>query len=162
MRSVGRIAVMLTALLAVAPAGAVLPGEVLADPALEARARSLSTEIRCLICQNQNIDESDADLARDLRLLIRERLTAGDSDEATVAFLVARYGEFVLLRPRFSASTVLLWGAPVLFLLLGGAMAFSVVRRRAQSQPAAAALSADETRRVEALLADMDRREGKP
>jgi cytochrome c-type biogenesis protein CcmH len=93
-----------------ASALAVQPDEILKNPALEARARALSTGVRCLVCQNQSIDDSDAPLARDLRLLIRERLVAGDSDEKVLGFIVDRYGEFVLLRPRFEAKTILLWG----------------------------------------------------
>ena len=96
------------------------PDEVLSDPALEARARALSRELRCMVCQNQSIDDSDAPLARDLRLLVRERLTAGDSDAKVIDFLTARYGEFVLLKPRFSAGTALLWLAPLIALLVGG------------------------------------------
>src|SRR5258708_2165283 len=94
------------------PAVALGPDEVLSDPALEARARSLSKELRCMVCQNQSIDDSDAPLARDLRILVRERLQAGESDQQVINFLVARYGEFVLLRPRFSWPTPLLWPAP--------------------------------------------------
>jgi cytochrome c-type biogenesis protein CcmH len=103
--------------LAALPAHAVQPDEVLQDPALEARARTISEGLRCLVCQNQSIDDSDAPLAKDLRLLVRERLTAGDSDQAIVDFIVARYGEFVLLSPRFEAHTLLLWFAtPAVFL----------------------------------------------
>jgi cytochrome c-type biogenesis protein CcmH len=96
------------------PAAAVNPDEVLDDPALEARARELSLDLRCLVCQNQSIDDSNAELARDLRLLVRERLVAGDSDEDVIDYVVSRYGEFVLLTPRFSVQTLLLWGAPLL------------------------------------------------
>ena len=95
------------------------PDEILADPALETRARALSKELRCMVCQNQSIDDSDAPLARDLRMLVRERLQAGDSDRQVIDFLVARYGEFVLLRPRFSARTALLWLGPAAILLIG-------------------------------------------
>src|SRR5258707_3039269 len=100
------------------PAVALGPDEVLSDPALEARARSLSKELRCMVCQNQSIDDSDAPLARDLRILVRERLQAGESDQQVINFLVARYGEFVLLRPRFSWHTALLWLAPAAGLLI--------------------------------------------
>src|SRR5215204_2060625 len=110
---------VLAALLAGAPALAVQPDEVLPDPALEARARKLSRELRCLVCQNQSIDDSDAPLARDLRLLVRERLKAGDSNGQVLDFLTARYGEFVLLRPRFTARTALLWLLPLALLLIG-------------------------------------------
>lgn len=104
--------------LATAPAFAVQPDEVLKDPSLEARARQISTGLRCLVCQNQSIDDSDAPLARDLRLLVRERLQAGDSDEEVIDFVVSRYGEFVLLKPRLRSHTWLLWFAtPALFLL---------------------------------------------
>lgn len=122
---------LLLALLMLLPvaAGAVQPDEVLDDPALEARARTLSTELRCLVCQNQSIDDSDAALARDLRLLVRERLEAGDSDEEVLGFVVARYGEFVLLRPVIGWHTLALWvAAPAL--LAAGAVAILVAARR--------------------------------
>ncbi len=124
-------ALLLCLALAVAatPAFAVLPDEVLSDPALEARARALSASLRCLVCQNQSIDDSNADLARDLRIIVRERLVAGDRDEQVIDFVVARYGEFVLLKPRFSVQNALLWGAPVVILLAGAAFAFSRARR---------------------------------
>src|SRR6201984_1633476 len=101
------------------PAIALGPDEVLSDAALEARARSLSKELRCMVCQNQSIDDSDAPLARDLRILVRERLEAGDSDQQVIDFLVARYGEFVLLKPRFSPHTALLWLGPATLLVIG-------------------------------------------
>src|SRR5438445_3247097 len=101
------------------PALAVQPEELLTDPALEGRARTLSKELRCMVCQNQSIDDSDAPLARDLRVLVRERLQAGDSDRQVIDFLVARYGEFVLLRPRLSAHTALLWLGPAAIVLIG-------------------------------------------
>jgi cytochrome c-type biogenesis protein CcmH len=112
-----------------APAFAVEPDEMLSDPALEVRARALSKELRCMVCQNQSIDDSEAPLARDLRILVRERLQAGDSDRQVIDFLVARYGEFVLLRPRFSLHTALLWLAPAAALLVG-ACALLVLARR--------------------------------
>jgi cytochrome c-type biogenesis protein CcmH len=141
-------------LLAVAgtPAGAVEPDEMLQDPALEARARALSQELRCLVCQNQSIDDSNAALARDLRLLVRERLTAGDGDAAVLAFVEARYGEFVLLRPKLNAHTVLLWLAPLL-LLAGTAVA--LIRRTrvgAAADRAAVPLTGAEQRRLQELL----------
>src|SRR6266404_920800 len=111
------------------PAIALGPDEVLSDPALEARARSLSKELRCMVCQNQSIDDSDAPLARDLRILVRERLQAGDSDQRVIDFLVARYGEFVLLKPRFSAHTALLWLGPATILLIGTIGLLMVARR---------------------------------
>ncbi|WP_373288928.1 cytochrome c-type biogenesis protein [Aureimonas endophytica] len=131
---------------------AVQPDEMLADPALEARARALSAGLRCLVCQNQSIDDSDADLARDLRLLVRERLKAGDSDRAAVDYIVARYGEFVLLKPRFETVTLVLWGTPLVLLLSGAALALGLSRRRSPS--AAPRLSEAEERAVEKVLAD--------
>jgi cytochrome c-type biogenesis protein CcmH len=113
------LVVMLLTFVAVPSAIAVEPNEVLADPALEARARALSKELRCMVCQNQSIDDSDAPLARDLRILVREHLQAGESDRQVIDFLVARYGEFVLLRPRFSWHTALLWLGPVAILVIG-------------------------------------------
>src|SRR6266581_8229932 len=111
------------------PALAVQPDEILTDPALEGRARTLSKELRCMVCQNQSIDDSDAPLARDLRLLVRERLTQGDSDRQVIDFLVARYGEFVLLKPRLGLHTAILWlGPPAL--LIGGALALVLVAWR--------------------------------
>jgi len=126
---------------------------MLKDPALEARARHISQELRCLVCQNQSIDDSNAELARDLRVLVRERLAAGDTDAAVLAFVEARYGQFVLLRPRLSAHTALLWLAPLL--LLFGAAIYLIRRWRSQRLPAApqpAPLSAAERRRLETLL----------
>lgn len=131
----------LTLLLA-APAFAVLPGEVLPDPAQEARARALSTELRCMVCQNQSIDVSDADLAHDLRVLVRDRIKAGDTDEQVLDYVVARYGEFVLLKPRFSIRNALLWGAP-LVLLLGGGL-FMLVAMRGRRVKGEAGLTAEE------------------
>jgi cytochrome c-type biogenesis protein CcmH len=134
-----------------APALAVQPDEILADPALEARARVLSKELRCMVCQNQSIDDSDAPLARDLRLLVRERLTAGDSDGQVLDFLVARYGEFVLLRPPFNWRTALLWLLGPLVLIGAGFGLFRLVRRPRQveglSEAAPAPLSEAEARR---------------
>jgi cytochrome c-type biogenesis protein CcmH len=146
-----RVALILLALLASAPALAVQPDEVLKDPALEARARALSQELRCMVCQNQSIDDSDAPLARDVRLLVRERLAAGDSDAQVIDFLVARYGEFVLLRPRLSLHTVLLWGAPFAVLVIG-AIAFLAAGRRRAASDAAVPLTPDEEARINALL----------
>jgi cytochrome c-type biogenesis protein CcmH len=116
------------------PALAVQPDEILQDPALEARARALSAGLRCLVCQNQSIDDSDAPLAKDLRILIRERLTAGDSDSQVVDFVVARYGEFVLLRPRFEGKNLLLWLGPFALLILAAIFLW----RRRKTSPAAA------------------------
>jgi cytochrome c-type biogenesis protein CcmH len=109
----------LAMILLAGPACAVQPDEVLANPQLESRARNLSEGFRCLVCQNQSIDESDATLARDLRILIRERLTAGDNDQQITDFIVARYGDYVLLKPRFTGQTAILWAAPFIILLVG-------------------------------------------
>ncbi len=140
------------------PALAVLPHEILPDQALEQRARALSKELRCMVCQNESIDESNAPLARDLRVLVRERLVAGDSDRQVLDFLVARYGDFVLLRPPLRPETVLLWAAPVLAVLLGVAGLYAAWRRRAEQpavETAVAPLSADEEARVQALLSGL-------
>ena len=136
---------------------AVEPDEILDDPVLEARARELSKEIRCLVCQNESIDSSGADLARELRLLVRERLTAGDSDQEALDFLVARYGDFVLLRPPFKPSTYLLWFGPALVILLGGgALVMAIRRRRTHPAAEAAPLTAEEAARLDRLLAEAD------
>jgi cytochrome c-type biogenesis protein CcmH len=137
--------------LAATPAAAVRPDEVLADPALETRARDLSAELRCLVCQNQSIDDSDAPLARDLRLLLRERLVAGDSDAAIRAYLVARYGDFVLLKPPFKTSTFVLWLMPLLLLGFGAIMVAVNLRRRAATA-APAGLSQSEQAKLAELL----------
>src|SRR5499427_5689879 len=113
------VAICLVAALGFYSAHAVQPDEIMSDPAKEARARDLSRELRCMVCQNQSIDDSEAPLARDLRLLVRERIAAGDSDVQVIDFLVARYGEFVLLKPRFSPHTALLWLGPVTLLVIG-------------------------------------------
>jgi cytochrome c-type biogenesis protein CcmH len=134
-------------------AWSVEPGEILADPSLEARARTLSAEIRCLVCQNQSIDDSDAELARELRLLIRERLVAGDDDDEIKAYLVSRYGEFVLFRPPVNVATAVLWIGPFVLLFLGAlAAAFYLRARRPPAGGAGVALSAEERRRLDALL----------
>src|SRR6266567_1864211 len=116
-------------LVALPPALAVEPDEILSDPALEARARALSKDLRCMVCQNQSIDDSQAPLARDLRILVRERLQAGESDQQVINFLVARYGEFVLLRPRFSWHTALLWFGPLTILIIGASGVLVLARR---------------------------------
>jgi cytochrome c-type biogenesis protein CcmH len=136
---------------AAAPAFAVQPDEVLADSALEARARALSQELRCLVCQNQSIDDSDALLARDLRLLLRERLKSGDSDQQVLDFLVARYGEFVLLRPPLGWHTVLLWLTPGLLLAIGAIVLFAAGRRRSKTSLAELALTPQETARLQRM-----------
>jgi cytochrome c-type biogenesis protein CcmH len=133
------------------PALAVQPDEILSDAALELRARDLSRELRCMVCQNQSIDDSDAPLARDLRILVRERLSAGDSDNQVVDFVVARYGEFVLLKPRFAGHTILLWAAPLIILLVGAAGLVLAARRRRTSAPAVA-LTPDEERRLHTIV----------
>jgi cytochrome c-type biogenesis protein CcmH len=148
MRSLAK-ALLILALIS-GPALAVQPDEILKDPKLESRARVLSQELRCMVCQNQSIDDSDAPLAKDLRVLVRERLTAGDTDNQVIDFLVARYGEFVLLRPRVNAHTILLWTAPFAILIVG-AVGFLYARRRAASVPPTQ-LTADEEARINALL----------
>ncbi|WP_176083401.1 cytochrome c-type biogenesis protein [Martelella sp. HB161492] len=107
---------------------AVDPDEMLSDPALEHRARAISAQLRCMVCQNQTIDESDADLARDLRVLVRQRLVDGDSDSQVISYIVSRYGDFVLLKPRLTIQTLLLWGAPIILLVAGAGVI--LVRRR--------------------------------
>lgn len=142
------LAVLLFALSGTA-AFAVQPDEILKDPALEARARTLSHELRCMVCQNQSIDDSDAPLARDLRILVRERLSAGDSDGQVIDFLVARYGEFVLLKPRFAWHTLFLWLSPFVLVVIG---AIGFVRAGRRRTSTAEDLSADEEARVAALI----------
>ena len=137
-----------------AGAGGVEPGEILADPALEARARAISRELRCLVCQNQSIDDSDAALARDLRLLVRERLAAGDGDADIRAFVADRYGDFVLLRPPFRGATYALWLGPAAILAAGAAAAGLWLRRRRGAAGAEAALDAGERRRVARLMGE--------
>jgi cytochrome c-type biogenesis protein CcmH len=138
--------------LAAHPALAVQPDEMLKDPALEARARTLSRELRCMVCQNQSIDDSEAPLARDLRLLVRERLTKGDSDKQVLDFLVARYGQFVLLKPPFEPQTILLWAVSPAILVFGGLALFVVFRRRQNAVSPEPALTADERRKVATLV----------
>ena len=149
------LAYVVAGLLLAAPAHAVQPDDVLPNKVQETRARDLSRELRCMVCQNQSIDDSDAPLARDLRLLVRERLTAGDSDRQVMDFLVARYGEFVLLKPRLEWRTLLLWALTPL-LLLGGGLALWRHNRRVRASAGsdtALTLTADEEARVEKLLA---------
>ena len=145
------------ALIGAPSAYAVQPDEIMADPAKEARARDLSRELRCMVCQNQSIDDSEAPLARDLRLLVRERIAAGDSDSQVIDFLVARYGEFVLLKPRLKSHTLLLWLLPPLALVGGGLGLWMHGRRRTKSaaaeDEALFKLSADEEARLERLIA---------
>ena len=136
-------------------AHAVLPDEMMADPAKEARARNLSRELRCMVCQNQSIDDSEAPLARDLRLLVRERIAAGDSDSQVIDFLVARYGEFVLLKPRFERRTLALWLVPPLLLIVGAIALWLHARRRGKGGMDAASrpLTEEEQARIAALMA---------
>ncbi|HEX3861839.1 MAG TPA: cytochrome c-type biogenesis protein [Stellaceae bacterium] len=136
--------------LAMSPARAVLPNEMLSDPVLEARAREVGKELRCLVCRNQSIDDSDADLAHDLRVLVRQRITAGDSNEQAVAYIRARYGDFVLLRPPLDTATLLLWGGPALLLILGGLLLVRFYRGAPAAAPAP--LSPEENRRLSAVL----------
>ena len=138
-------------LVAGAPAFAVLPDEVLPDPALEGRARALSQELRCLVCQNQSIDDSDALLARDLRLLVRERLKNGDTDQQVLDFIVSRYNTFVLLRPPFGWHTMLLWLAPGLLLAGGLIVLFAAGRRRSRASLTEPALTPGEAARLRRL-----------
>jgi cytochrome c-type biogenesis protein CcmH len=137
--------------LLVPAAFAVEPSERLADPALEARARALSTQLRCLVCQNENIDESGAPLAHDLRVLLRERIAAGDNDAQAVKYITDRYGDFVLLNPPVEPATYVLWFGPIAVLLLAGGSALIYLRRRKAAAPAVP-LSAAEQRRIERLL----------
>jgi cytochrome c-type biogenesis protein CcmH len=151
MRRLALIA-LFVALVAPTAALAVEPDEILKDPKLEARARLLSEELRCMVCQNQSIDDSAAPLARDLRLLVRERLTKGDSDSQVLDYLVARYGEFVLLKPRFEVQNLLLWGLPPFALVAGMIALFVTARRRRTADLQVPALSASEQKRVATLV----------
>ena len=139
------------------PAFAVTPDEMLKDPQLEGRARALSAGFRCMVCQNQSIDDSDAPLAHDIRVLLRERIVAGDSDKAVTDFLVSRYGEFILLQPRFSVRTAILWGAPIGVLVIGAGVILVVLRRRHHigvTEP----LSEDERARLKSIVGGEPRR----
>lgn len=144
------IAAFMAAIFAL-PVFAVQPDEILTDPTLEARARELSKGLRCLVCRNESIDESNAQLARDLRLLLRERLVAGDTDEEAIDFIVARYGEYVLLSPKASGSTLILWIAGPVLLILAGGVATMYVRGRRSDEPRVA-LSDEEKSRLAAIL----------
>jgi cytochrome c-type biogenesis protein CcmH len=137
-------------MLSLSQALAVMPDEVLSNPELEMRARTISKELRCMVCQNQSIDDSDAQLAKDLRVIVRERLTAGDSDSEVFEFVEARYGEFVLLKPRVNAHTIALWVSPVLIVLAG----LSLIWRRKTTTNEPAALTVEEEQRIESLLKD--------
>ncbi|MCP5366204.1 MAG: cytochrome c-type biogenesis protein CcmH [Hyphomicrobiales bacterium] len=155
-----RIAVLLLLALALwAPAaGAVEPAEKLADPALESRAREISQVLRCVVCQNQSIDDSNAELAHDMRLLVRERLVKGESNQQVIDYMVSRYGDFVLLKPPVKAKTYALWFGPLALFLIAVAVAVVFVRRRAAATAAAPApLSDDERRRLDELMKGGDR-----
>ena len=150
-----RRALILLLLLAPLAALAIGPDELLPDPGQEARAREITRELRCVVCQSESIDESNADIAKDLRLLVRERIVAGDSDEEVLAFVVDRYGEFVLFRPPMTAANMPLWLAGPVFLIFGLALVAAVTRRRArEARRPPARLSAEEQARVDALLRD--------
>jgi cytochrome c-type biogenesis protein CcmH len=149
----GFIVLFILSLLVANAAHAVRPDEKLADPVLEARARAVGAELRCLVCRNQSIDDSEADLAHDLRVLVRERISAGDSDAQVVAYIRSRYGDFVLLRPPVTIGTLLLWAGPVLILLFGGIAVARFYRGR-RTEAAAPPLTADERQRLAAVLAD--------
>ncbi|GGB63190.1 cytochrome c-type biogenesis protein CcmH [Roseibium aquae] len=151
-------ALLLCAAVGLGSALAVTPDEVLDDPVLEERARDLSRNLRCMVCQNESIDESNAPLAKDLRVLVRERLVAGDSNDQVIDFLVGRYGEYVLLKPRFAAHTLVLWAAAPVALLAGiGGLIMVVRRRRDRFNPVSAPpLDADEQARLDALLKTKD------
>lgn len=144
-------AVLLALMLLASPAGAVQPDEILADPALESRARGITATLRCVVCRNESVDDSNADIARDIRLMVRERLVAGDSDDDVIEFMVARFGEFILLTPRASGSNLILWVAGPALLLIGLGIAVGTTRRR---RPAPAALSPDEEARLRRILED--------
>src|SRR5262245_22004732 len=145
----------LAAVIGISSAHAVQPDEIMNDPVKEARARDLSRELRCMVCQNQSIDDSEAPLARDLRLLVHERIAAGDSDSQVLDFLVARYGEFVLLKPRFERQTLLLWSVPPLVLLGGGLALWVHSRRRGKDRqdPESSALTPEEEAQLKQLTA---------
>ncbi len=149
-------ALVLAAMIALgaAPALAIGAGEALDDPALEARARAIGKELRCLVCQNQSIDDSDAELARDLRRLVRERLVAGENEAEIKAYLVSRYGDFILLKPPFKAKTYILWLGPGAILVLAGGGVVLYLRRHGRRQSPAVPLTDAERRRLEALLDD--------
>ena len=148
-----RFLLLVTFIVLNAAAYAVEPDEILKDPALEARARSISAELRCLVCQNQSIDDSHAPLARDLRLLVRDRLKAGESDTQIRQYLVERYGDFILLKPRVAADTIILWGAPFLALLLSGFFVWRAAQRRGAILRSDAPLTDEEKAHLDRILA---------
>lgn len=146
-----KLLLVLSFLFAAMPAFAVNPDEILADPVLETRARGLSANLRCMVCQNQSIDDSNAELARDLRVLVRERIVKGDTDEQVIDYVVSRYGEFVLLKPRLSLRTLVLWGAPATLFVLG-LIVLVVYARRRPSVAGTVPLSAAEKAELDRLL----------
>ena len=150
------LVLLLMTFMLIGPVRAVNPDEVLADPALELRAREISTKLRCLVCQNQSIDDSDAQLAKDLRVLVRERLTAGDDDAAVVDFIVDRYGEYVLLKPRFGGHTLLLWASPFGALIFGLLVLFFLRKRSQEEIAASAELSNEEEAALEDIIKKLD------
>jgi cytochrome c-type biogenesis protein CcmH len=156
-----RLILVLALIFAAFPArAAIAPDEIMSDPALEARARGITKQLRCLVCQNQSIDDSNAPLARDLRILVRERLKAGDSDEAAIAYVVARYGDFVLLRPPIKATTWLLWFGPAVILSGGVVFLWLRVRRPKVAPAAPAPLDPDEEKRLAALIGESQPKAG--
>lgn len=152
MRRLLRFVILMTCLLAPNGQAATNPDEVLADPVLEQRARALSRQLRCLVCQNQSIDDSDAELAHDLRQIVRERLVAGDSDGQIISFLTARYGDFVLLKPPVKPATWGLWFGPAVVLVVAAGGIAVYLRRRRQDPPSPTPLSADERAQLDALV----------
>lgn len=153
----GAFAILLP-VLAAAPALAVNPDEMLSNPVLEERAREISKELRCLVCQNQSIDDSDAELARDLRILVRERLVAGDDNQEVIDYIVARYGDYVLLNPPLKPETYILWASPVVLVVLALLAVFAFYRRKQRDgSPASASLSKDEQKRLDELLGTSER-----
>lgn len=151
-----KTAAFLLLLFAALPVSAQPLDQTLPDPVQEQRARDIARELRCLVCQNQSIEDSNAPLARDLRRIVRERVAAGESDSAIFDYLVARYGEWVLLKPRFNWQNLLLWLGPLLFLIVGGLVVAIVFRRQRRVRPAAASLSAEEQARLDLLLRSED------
>lgn len=153
----GAFAILLP-VLAAAPAQAVNPDEMLSNPVLEERAREISKELRCLVCQNQSIDDSDAELARDLRILVRERLVAGDDNQEVIDYIVARYGDYVLLNPPLKPETYILWASPVVLVVLALLAVLAFYRRKQRDgSPASASLSKDEQKRLDELLGTSER-----
>jgi len=147
------LAMLFFLMIAATPAHAVHPDEILADPNLEARAREIGGELRCLVCRNQSIEDSDADLAHDLRVVVRDRLKAGDNNQQVIDYIHARYGDFVLLRPPFQTDTLLLWGGPALILVLG-ALGIAMFYRRRRNATAPPPLTPDEQHRLAAVLGE--------